>query len=545
MHSIARWFPVFVALVLVVGAHARGGQDQAPGTVAVVVREAVTGRALPDVRITAMRAGSAEPVFGITSDDGTAELTLAPGKYRISAQSPDHLTGYPPHGMVPSPSQGLAQELGIAQAIVRTGRNSGIALELPRASSIQGFVASEDGRPLRDIDVDILRVIVSAGDSVLARAASGKTDDAGRFRLTGLRAGDYVVRVRFGSQARPAYNDVYYPGVGDLAKTTPVTLGPAHDASIAIAAPLLPLGSITGRVTGAGSAPSRVELAYQRLGEDTGCVILIMSVPISADGRFAISGLPSGRYALRAEERGEDETAPRSGAARFVEVGTTALSDVDLQLVPFASIRGRFEFQGTAPKPKLFHGIDVVAVGPDAAGRYGPSSRYVDQPMPDAFGVDGILGLNRLYVAKVDGWVVEAAVLADGTDIHDTPYAFEPGRQYTGVRIVLSDRTASIVGRVILKPGEAAPSSGMSIAAFPDDPVLWTRDRREVFQGTVQDDGWFVIPDVRPGRTYLVAAYPWQAATAGDDWYAALARSAARIFVSTPGVHVKDVRLIR
>jgi hypothetical protein len=162
----------------------------------------------------------------------------------------------------------------------------------------------------------------------------------------------------------------------------------------------------------------------------------------------------------------------------------------------------------------------------------------------DEFGLERIFGRNRLAVSVPDGWIVEAVVLADGTDVYDTPYAFEPGKHYSDVRVVLSDRTATLKGRVAGAP-TPLPAPGMMVVAVPEDETAGPSRPHRVPSGSVQDDQSFLIPDLRPGRTYLVAAYAWPASAEGDAWYVQHARSATRIHVTGPGVHTVDVRPAR
>jgi hypothetical protein len=156
----------------------------------------------------------------------------------------------------------------------------------------------------------------------------------------------------------------------------------------------------------------------------------------------------------------------------------------------------------------------------------------LDRPGPKttgrAFSIDGIVGTNVVDVDVPEGWIPEAVLLPDGRDILDQSFPFEPGKHYEGVRVILSDRLATIRGSV---PERTSPVSSFRAIAFPEDEAL-----REVWRhtkgGEVDDRGNFSIKDLRPGTAYLVAI------SRGDETRTLeeLAPSATRVYLDNPGV---------
>ena len=98
----------------------------------------------------------------------------------------------------------------------------------------------------------------------------------------------------------------------------------------------------------------------------------------------------------------------------------------------------------------------------------------------------GIFGASTIDVTEPEGWVAEAVVLADGRDILDRNFIFEPGKHYEGVRVVLSNRVATARGFV--PQGTDRPRGGLMVIAFPEEEAL-RRRRSHVKTGHVEDDG--------------------------------------------------------
>ena len=72
-------------------------------------------------------------------------------------------------------------------------RLQGIEMRLPRGSAIAGHVFDENGDPLPNTVVRVMRYQYQDGQRRLTMAGSGQTDDRGQYRVWGLNPGDYYV----------------------------------------------------------------------------------------------------------------------------------------------------------------------------------------------------------------------------------------------------------------------------------------------------------------------------------------------------------------
>ena len=63
-----------------------------------------------------------------------------------------------------------------------------------------------------------------------------------------------------------------------------------------------------------------------------------------------------------------------------------------------------------------------------------------------SFEITNIFGRRRVLVAKLRDWVAEAVLLADGRNVLNEEIDFEPGQVHDNVRVVLSNKAATITG---------------------------------------------------------------------------------------------------
>src|SRR5262249_26209529 len=126
-----------------------------------------------------------------TDDDGRYEMTgLFAGNYRIRVTKPGFIdTFYEPPGAEGSP-------FGVADGQIK----SQIDVVLPRQSSVAGQIFDDFGDPVEGATVSAWQIRFQSGRRTLvsANAASRVTDDLGRYRLSGLTPGQYVMSTSIG-----------------------------------------------------------------------------------------------------------------------------------------------------------------------------------------------------------------------------------------------------------------------------------------------------------------------------------------------------------
>ncbi len=315
------------------------------GTIAGTVREAATGEAISSLVVLAFDELGAIVGGKLTAADGTFRIgNLTAGTYRVRTDAflvyLDEL-----YDDVACPRGECDLALGTPIEVVLREVTGGVDFELERLGSISGRVTdAATGDPIPSLLVDVF-------DRDGAFQGSGLTDVDGRYAITDLVPGDFLVRTFGGSD----FLDQLYDGVPcprsacdlGLGTPVPVSLG-AETPGIDFA--LDRLGRIAGRVTDAATGdpiPSVLVEALRGDGLSTG------QAATDGDGRYRIPGLLPGTYFARTvfqfspylDELYDDVPCPQglcdpaTGTPIAVELGETA-PGVDFALDLGGSIRG-------------------------------------------------------------------------------------------------------------------------------------------------------------------------------------------------------------
>ena len=170
------------------------------------------------------------------------------------------------------------------------------------------------------------------------------TDDRGEFRLFGLQPGRYYLVAaprttppRTAKEARWGHAPTYYPGTANAGDAQPVTVtaGSTTDASLVLVRAVLVnvSGTVTdsdGRTASGGAVSVRAD-----------AVVGARAVTVAADGTFIVTGLSSGRYSLRSQDRSSGPGQAAGFSAATAVVGQEDVTGVVLRPVTPSTIRGR------------------------------------------------------------------------------------------------------------------------------------------------------------------------------------------------------------
>ena len=161
------------------------------------------------------------------------------------------------------------------------------------SSGIGGVVHNGAGAPLKGICV----YAYAANNSYVAGAL---TSEDGSYTVRGLQQGNYRLLFSNGcnvSQGSAVYLSEFYDDAPDLSSATPVPVDGTATVG-GIDAVLATGAKISGRVTDAsGTGLDGIEVEVFRSGE--GLFRPVSFVSTGRDGRYEISGLPSGRFSIR------------------------------------------------------------------------------------------------------------------------------------------------------------------------------------------------------------------------------------------------------
>ncbi len=444
-------------------------------------------------------SSGSNPLFGggtPTREDGSFEvLGLEPGEYEVRVRAgrgpslrwadgegePDEPKPFtvPPGGLAGIRLRVEAREGVIDGAVVDSAgapvsdawvtarlEGSGKARfrELTRARS-------RGGKQLQARMQDDRSASAEQGTAALAGLAAEKpvlTDDAGRFRITGLRQGTYVLTAE---------------AEGGRSRTREDSVALGSDVTLQVQ----PLASVRGRVTAGTKVVSRYTITFKGPSPRSKNVA-------NDEGRYALEGLDPGVYEVRVSsesgvgeaevevERGDEATAdieldaygtlrgtvvsstgdPLSGLTLVAtgEGGTQNMSGGLESLMgngPRTDRRGRFEIQDVPPGPGTLAVFD-----PDSGEAGGASVKYEvdpggttdlgsitataagDVPVPER----GELGLQT----AVRDWTHRPlAPAADDSESEDVEAPTDPERDRLWIRSVDQDGPAYAAG---VRPGD-------------------------------------------------------------------------------------------
>jgi protocatechuate 3,4-dioxygenase beta subunit len=516
-----------------------------------VVSAADTGRPLDGalVELTHDSPGKSEKLTATTGPDGSFSFSnLVAGTFILSAAAPRY-------------DQSTYRRSPAANAPVRhtleAGQQVTASIVLSRLGSISGRILDPFGDPVPGIGVFALEKRDVAGTLRLVRAGRSSpprlTDDLGQFRVSGLTVGDYyIVALSGGLTASPSFNTLadaggflptYYPGTSSVAEAQRVPIGGSQDvAGLTLTVIPTSMYRVSGTVVDSKGEPLASALVSIVPVDGPGLNATIAGrSQAAADGTFTLSRVPPGMYVVQGRSSITTSTMPGEYGWATVAVGQSDVRDVRVATSGPSSLKGRFVFDGEQPLrfiPPAGLQIDMIPVDLDtesvAAMVSAPARIRVSAD--GSFEIGGLWG-RRLVRIRTARDVVQRITL-DGKDVTDTPIEFG-GRDRTGAEVVLSRRSAILVGRAV--EGDDKPAAGCRIILFAADPDQWTPHSRFVTTAVADPEGQFRITGVSPG-SYLGVAVPADVVAPTDPEFLHAVRSSATALILGEGI-TSDIEL--
>lgn len=471
--------------------------------------------------------GNFEIVLGVTAPARGVE----PGGFRVTAFKAGYLTS--------DFGQRSPTTRGDPIAIVPGEVHEHIDIVLQPLGVLSGRVLDDVGEPVEGALVRPAQLrYVNGRRQLVDVGAPRQTDDLGRYRLYGLRPGQYAVSASVGqivvaqsSVDLPGFGTTYYPGTSDLQSIQFVRVNPPQEVS-AVDFSLLRMSSarVAGRALDADGDPITGGIALmpsQRSGANTDTQ---MGARIDPKGGFEFRNVPPGDYVLQVVHGRVGQWNEGEFAYRYVTVADADITNLEVQSSAGSEISGRIVADGgELPKMDGFE-LSAIPVDIDRSPRLGgPPARA--QIAPDGqFVLMGISGPRRLQVVRAPaGWMLKS-VFAGGIDVTDQVLSFgRDDESRDDIEIVLTNQITQVIGSLGDLRG-LAPSD-VAVLAFATDPAQWyagTRFRKRI---TPSSDGHFSLDGLPPGEYFVVAAEPprdpgeWL----NPDTLERLARGAARV----------------
>ena len=443
---------------------------------------------------------------------------IIPGRYRLFVERTGLLETDKRHGR----SEGRMLTLSSGQEL------KDVQVRLQAAAVVRGRVTDEDGDPMAEAQIAVLRQTYIAGHSRLEQIAADRTNDLGEYRVANLAAGNYFVSVSpppdfktliaaqgAGGDARetpdkPAttYQTTYYPGTTDRSQAAPVQLHAGDEFPANFALTPAPALSIRGSVV---NLPPRATASIMLQSRDFGLVF--NGTEMHKDGTFIIRDVAPGSYTLLATV---DNSPVPLTARQALQLVSSSIDGLRLAPQPGAVVRGRLRLEG---KGQLDAGQILIALQPtDHAEDSGSSA------MADVFSSLAHVSSDGSFEWRdVPPGNYSVQLVGQGTAGQDyfVKSIFGGGRQddmsvnvgggTIALEVVASANGGVLEGVATNAKGEPVPNA-VVIAA----PEAMQRGRIDRYRKTVSDQtGHFLLRAIAPGDYTLFA---WESVE-GEAYY--------------------------
>jgi Carboxypeptidase regulatory-like domain len=449
--------------------------------------------------------------YTATSDqDGHFKITgIVAGRYRIFVER----TGYIEVDEKRRRHQGTALSFEAGQELKDQ------TLHMLPAAIILGRVRDEDGDPMSNVDVAILR---RKGSTAFEPVGSAQTNDLGEYRVGGLLAGKYYVLAspmanfqslvaspKTDDAAAPnpdtAYVPTFYPGTSDRAQASSIDLHAGEETPVDFSLSRRHTTRIRGTVAG---LPAGGKAAVMLRGKDTQS--MFNAAEVDKNGKFEIPHVAPGTYIISAMSLLTD---PPLIARQNLEVSEANVDDVRLVPQPVATLRGHVHLEGNLPKPGT-PGLMVVLR---------PVEEDSDSGSGIVFNDNGSAGSSNLGKIKPDGSFELKNVLPGvydilvGNDFQQTNDAFTESlmvgtKDFADTGLTVSGGTiavdltvssgAGVVDGVVTNDKGLAVANAVVVAV----PEAKFRKQPNRYQRSSTDQaGHFILGGLRPGNYTLFA----------------------------------------
>ncbi len=458
--------------------------------------------------------------YTATSDqDGRFKIVdIQPGRYRMFVERPGYL----------EVDQKRRRSPGTALSFKAGQEQKDQTLHMLTAAIITGRVLDEDGDPMPNVDVTVLRRKFAADRVKFEPSGTAQTNDLGEYRIGGLLAGKYFVsstppvnfqslvpaqkstEERTAALANTAYVTTYYPNTVERSQATAIELHAGDETPVDFAMVRTHTASIRGSV--ADLLPGTKAVVMLRARDSNS----MLGSEVDKDGKFEIAHVSPGAYTVVATTFMAD--TPRS-ARRNIEV--TDANIEGLRLVPTigATLRGRVHFPAKRNDSLPF--ISLARI--DGEEDTGDGMVVTD---------DGSSSTSTMGRAKADGTfelknvppgLYEIAISGDTSALADcfvesvmvgTKEVSDAGLNVNGGMLALDVTLSSAAGVVdgTAVNDKKEPVANAVVVAVPEAAY---RKRQSRYQkATTDQDGHFTMHGLHPGEYTL---YAWEALE-GDDY---------------------------
>jgi hypothetical protein len=461
----------------------------------------------------------------LTGADGSFRIeNIVPGRYRLFVER----TGYQEIDRHRRRTEGRLFTLSPGQEM------KDVVILLQAAAVVAGRVTDEDGDPMPEAQVAVLRQTFVAGRNHWEQAGAERTNDLGEYRIAGLAAGSYFVSVTpppdFRSliettgnapaamhgtaasdkPAPSAYQTTYYPGTRDRGQAAPIQLHAGDDFPMSFSlTPGLSL-TIRGSVV---NLPPGATAAIMLQSKDFNLVL--NGAEMHKDGSFEIRDVSPGAYTIRATV---DNFAVPMMARQSLQI-TESVEGIRLAPQIGGTIRGRLQMEtGSNARPdasQMFLLLRSADGDDDSAGSITGGEGFSTLAHVNADGScewknvpAGHYSVQISDTSAMPDWFLKS-VAAGAREAVDSGFSVSGG--VTALTLLASSNGATTEG--VATNQQDQPLSNAVVVAVPEQRL---RGHPERYRKVVTDQsGRFTLRGLPPGDYTIFA---WESVD-GEAYY--------------------------
>ncbi|HQU84352.1 MAG TPA: hypothetical protein PKY59_14540 [Pyrinomonadaceae bacterium] len=409
-----------------------------------------------------------------------------------------------------------------------------VMLRAKRGGALSGRIQYADGEAAVGVKVEVL--LKSGGKYANVSApysersvGSAETDDRGVYRLKGLPAGTYIVRVNepfSHSQSKASYGyerpesspllKTYYPEgeSSKNAKDIEIVLG-QEQTGIDVTLPERQLFALAGKIVSKKdrSPLADFEVKFQKISDRDDWVMDFYmtgnTVSANKTGDWTIKSLPKGKYQVTVSQkyvyRDEEELKTKKSidypsVSKEIEITGDNIENIIFEIPTSSSLSGTIVMENGKPLPKylMINAFDAENKKSFTSDLdYSERDKNAPSTKPKEFTIRKMVS-GKYTLGVISGETYIKSATFNGRDITNSPLEIREGDELNGVRIVLASDFGKIKGKV------TNYQAGERIGVLALKPNFSLNDlQSNAFSGVVMPNGEFQI-SAKPGEYAVI-----------------------------------------